>query len=662
MGTLGRKAVWGAALALCVMIPSAGASAGSVEKLDKLLGPTLSGPPQPVILRVKPEASERIKARLPRRGRGPVDHRIAGTVSAVMDGREIAAAASDPGVLSISADADVAAAASKKLKAVGQLKKVPDGGTTPTSALALRKVLGLDNWFTGANTTVAVIDSGIQASADFDGRIIGMYDFTPGKNGAAVTPSDEYGHGTHVAGLIGSSGSLSHGKFAGVAPGVKLLALRVLDRKGMGKTSAVIDALAFAVANKDRFGIRIINLSLGHPVYESAATDPLVQAVEAAVRSGLIVVTAAGNYGTNPATGAVGYAGISSPGNAPSAITAGASNTAGTEGRTDDRVASYSSRGPSWYDGIAKPDVVAPGTSMVSNAAPGSTLVSGYPSLVVKSGATSYLQLSGTSMATAVVSGLVAVMVEANNTGASQRWLQEQVSLPKGRRSEYHGAPALTPNAIKAMLQYSATTLRDHNGSVYDALTQGSGEINGAGASMLAYFTDTRQSTGSFWLASAAPSSTVFGGVEEPWSQTILWGTRLVTGSSIVEVNQTAWAAGVVWGTGEFASVVWGTLSGDSDNIVWGTLFGGDNIVWGTFLGNAQLGDNIVWGTALDWGDNIVWGTGLLGVFDGDNIVWGTMFHHSDNIVWGTLSRDNIVGGTSAGKVKILSISIGGGL
>ena len=115
-----------------------------------------------------------------------------------------------------------------------------------------------------------------------------------------MTPSDEYGHGTHVAGLIGSSGASSNGKFAGVAPGVKLLALRVLDRKGAGRTSDVIAALEFAVANKERFGIRIVNLSLGHPIYESAASDPLVQAVEAAVRAGLVVVTAAGNYGTNP--------------------------------------------------------------------------------------------------------------------------------------------------------------------------------------------------------------------------------------------------------------------------------------------------------------------------------------------------------------------------
>ena len=95
----------------------------------------------------------------------------------------------------------------------------------------------------------------------------------------------------------------------------------------------------------------MINLSLGHPVFESAATDPLAQAVEAAVRAGIVVVTSAGNYGLNPTTGEVGYAGVTSPGIAPSAITVGAADTAGTIRHGDDTIAPYSSRGPTWYDG-----------------------------------------------------------------------------------------------------------------------------------------------------------------------------------------------------------------------------------------------------------------------------------------------------------------------
>ena len=133
-------------------------------------------------------------------------------------------------------------------------------------------------------------------------------------------------------------------------------------------------------------------------------------------------MTAAGNYGTNPQTGLVGYAGIASPGNAPSAITVGASNTAGTVGRGDDRVAPYSSRGPSWYDGIAKPDVVAPGANLLSNQVDGSTLATRLSVADRDREIARLLRLNGSSMAAGVVSGLVAAMLEANNYGGYLRW------------------------------------------------------------------------------------------------------------------------------------------------------------------------------------------------------------------------------------------------
>ncbi len=146
----------------------------------------------------------------------------------------------------------------------------------------------------------------------------------------------------------------------------------MLDDRGQGTTDNVVRAIEFAITNRHLLGINILNLSLGHPIYEHAATDPLVQAVEHAAREGLTVVVAAGNFGLNTETGEVGYAGIVSPANAPSAVTAGAVNTFDTVSRDDDRVAPYSSRGPSWYDGFAKPDVVAPGHNLLSVAARGS--------------------------------------------------------------------------------------------------------------------------------------------------------------------------------------------------------------------------------------------------------------------------------------------------
>jgi serine protease AprX len=149
-----------------------------------------------------------------------------------------------------------------------------------------------------------------------------------------------------VAGLIRNTGKTGGSAVRGIAPDVTLIALKVLDANGAGRTSDVLAALEFAIANKSALGIDIINLSLGHPIDDFAATDPLMQAVERAVQAGIAVITSAGNYGRNPTTGEVGYAGITSPGNASAAITVGEIDTAGTAAVSDDAVTRYSSRGP----------------------------------------------------------------------------------------------------------------------------------------------------------------------------------------------------------------------------------------------------------------------------------------------------------------------------
>src|SRR6185437_11868518 len=180
-----------------------------------------------------------------------------------------------------------------------------------------------------------------------------FYDFV-NNGGEKVKQYDDYGHGTHVAGMIKNKDDKSDARYRSVAHGSKLIGMKVLADDGSGYTSTVIDAIEFAIANKEKLKIAVINLSLGHPIYEPAATDPLVQAVERAVDAGIVVVVAAGNNGGDPVTHQVGYAGINSPGNAPSAITVGAFDMTGTADRSDDTIPWYSSRGPSWYDGYAK--------------------------------------------------------------------------------------------------------------------------------------------------------------------------------------------------------------------------------------------------------------------------------------------------------------------
>ena len=643
------KAVWGAMIALALSTPAAAAphpdrAGGSSHKLDEKLWQSDTGIlQQSVIITVKPDAKPGVRKRLANHGIAvKKDHGIVNAMTVSVNAVGLAALLADPDVEYVSTDADVDASASKP---------GPSGGSiNPDTISNLKKVLNIGNWFTGSSMAVAVIDSGIADGADFSGRILGSYDFT--KSGESASPLDEYGHGTHVAGLIGSSGVSSSGYYGGVAPGVKFLSLRVLDKKGGGKTSSVIAALEFAVANKSRFNIRIINLSLGHPIYESATTDPLVQAVEAAVRAGIIVVTAAGNYGVNPVTGKVGYAGLTSPGNAPSALTVGAATSNNTVERSDDRVASFSSRGPSFFDGYGKPDVVAPGTGLLSDVNAASTLALTYPSLVYStSSGGKLMKLSGSSMATGVVTGLVVAMIEAHDYAAQQRYLDQGRNY---KIANYVAPPALTPNAIKAMLQYSATPLRDDSGAKYDVLTQGAGEVDGLAAITLAYFADTAQPAGTAWMT-AVPPTTQFGTEQATWSQSVVWGTRVVSGAGLMEINQSAWSQAMMWGSGELDNIVWGTFATEGDNIVWGTALPLSDVVWsGSVLGQ----DNIVWGTSIaTWGLNIVWGTAI-GVVEGDNIVWGTMSAEADNIVWGTVEFDNIVWGTS----KVLGLVLSGGI
>src|SRR5690348_978013 len=233
------------------------------------------------------------------------------------------------------------------------------------------------NWFwpagvDGRGVGIAVIDSGVAPKPDLytaDGtqsRVVYSESFVAGKDSG-----DEFGHGTHVAGIVGANGIASSGPnfthtFKGVAPGANIINLRVLDADGSGRESEVIAAIDEAIALKGRYNIRVINLSLGHPVFESYSKDPLCQAVEAAWKAGITVVVAAGNMGRDNSLGTNGYATIGSPGNDPYVITVGAMNANYTPWRNDDKIASYSSKGPTAADHVVKPDLVAPGNGVVS--------------------------------------------------------------------------------------------------------------------------------------------------------------------------------------------------------------------------------------------------------------------------------------------------------
>ncbi len=317
-----------------------------------------SGPATRVIVTVRHGARALVRQRLSGAGdRIVAEHPSLDAITAVVGAADLDALAASGDVVGISADHVVhpssllgllGGVVTTAVKVVATVV-LPGGANTAGPAVppaVLRSTLGVANsQWTGRGVGVAIVDSGIEMSAEFQGRVTAFYDFTRG-DVVAVAPYDDYGHGTHVAGTIGGSGALSAGNdYRGLAPSVRLVGLKVLDANGAGYTSDVIRAIDFAVANKAALGIDIINLSLGHPIAEPAAVDPLVQAVERATSAGIVVVAAAGNYGVNQATGRPGYAGITSPGNAPDAITVGAERTDDTVSRGDDRIPDYSSVG-----------------------------------------------------------------------------------------------------------------------------------------------------------------------------------------------------------------------------------------------------------------------------------------------------------------------------
>jgi serine protease AprX len=406
--------------------------------------------------------------------------------------------------------------------------------------------------------------------------------FRPGSSTAA----DQYGHGTHVAGIAAGNGNTSTGptytkSFRGVAPGANLINLRVLDSKGVGTDSSVIAAIDRAISLKSRYNIRVMNLSLGRPAYESYKTDPLCQAVERAWKAGIVVVVAAGNEGRNNSQNTQGYGTITSPANHPLVITVGAMKTVNTSDRGDDLIASYSSKGPTLIDHVVKPDIVAPGNRVISLVASKSLVSSSstptnkilnsyYQNTTSKTYSVDYHRLSGTSMAAAAVSGAAALMLEKDWTLSNDTI---KARLMKTASKFFPASSTATDPATGA--QYT---------SQYDIFTIGAGYLDIWAALNSADYVLPG-------TTAASPSA-----VYDPITQTV----RVVNSDTSVWGTAALWGTTALWGT----AAVWGTnVFVDGQAALWGTTtLWGSAAVWGT--GGTQ-GNAAIWGTAA------VWGTGL---------------------------------------------------
>jgi serine protease AprX len=352
-------------------------------------------------------------------GRVTRDLHIINGFGAEMGAAKAASLATEPGVHSVSLNAAV--------------KKTDDGNDGSKLATAYNQSIGSPSaWsqgYTGLGVGVAVIDTGIAGDLpDFrtsrsnaTSRVVASAVVNP----SASTSNDGLGHGTHIAGLIAGNGNARSstdplvGKYIGVAPKANLIAVKAGDEHGGATVLDVIDGLQFIVDYKKDYNIRVANLSLRSTSAESYKTDPLDAAVESAWFSGIAVVVAAGNDGTD--AGAVSYA----PANDPYVITVGGVDDQGTKTISDDTVASWSSRGVT-QDGITKPDVLAPGAHLVSTLAPGSDYASLCPQCVTDG---VYFKVGGTSMAAGVASGAIADIIQAKPS-----WTLDQIKTTLMRR------------------------------------------------------------------------------------------------------------------------------------------------------------------------------------------------------------------------------------
>lgn len=399
------------------------------------------------------------------------------------------ALAANPAVEFVSPDSPVYAAS----PAARETVRVPGSATAVGSQ---------NQSWRGAGITVAVVDTGVYPHDDFY-ALAGQLDFVNGANAVPMSPTDAYGHGTHVAGMIGADGHNSYlGKFQGVGTQARIVSLRALDPNGKGNLSDVLRALDWLLTTGiSQHGVRVVNLSMGKSVDEAQAHDPLVTAAEAVWDAGAVVVVSAGNYGKD------GHYTVTSPGNARKVITVGSltDNATGTN-FSDDYVSTFSSRGPTMHDRVLKPDLVAPGNKVIAPFARNAQLGGATTSFRVYCGFQGkgcfdkYLEMSGTSMAAGVVSGAVVRMLDKD--------------------------PSLTPATVKARLMQTARKIPG------DPTTVGAGVLDVESA-MNAQGTVAGQALSPLMNLSTE-TNTVY--VQDP---ALLWGPEWPAG--------TLWPDGSLW-------------------------------------------------------------------------------------------------------------------
>jgi serine protease AprX len=473
---------------------------------------------------------------------------IAG-VAADLTGRQLLVLARMPGIAAITPDAPVRLSGGIL---GGTTSTISTTTSTASSTAGLSStqqwpfVSGVAKGWPGVTTgklgplpAIAVVDSGIEAGrADFSNgaRVVKQVTMTslPGNS-----VGDGYGHGTFVAGIAAGSAT----KYSGAAPSANVVSIDVMDDQGIAQTSDVITAADWIVQNKDAYNIRVANFSLHSTAPASIFWDPLDRAVERLWFSGVVVVTASGNYGVNGQPSGVLFA----PGNDPFVITVGADDVSGSVSTNDDKAAPWSSYGYT-YDGFAKPEIGAPGRYMVGPVPATSTLATTRSEAVVSPG---YIELSGTSFAAPVVSGAAAYLLALH--------------------------PGWTPDQIKGALMMTAKPSPSAA-----PLSEGVGVVNAAAAAAIVSPPNPNLALDSFLIADPSGGSI-------PVFDAASWGSAAQANASW---SSASWGS-ASWGSASWSSASWGSASWSSAS--WGTASWG-SASWGSSaLGSAS------WGSA-SWG------------------------------------------------------------
>jgi serine protease AprX len=442
---------------------------------------------------------------------------------------------------------------------------------------AVRK-LGYD----GAGVTVALVDTGVQDLPDLAGRIIAKVDFTPDHDGI-----DYFGHGTHMAGIIAGNGVMSKGTWKGVAPKANLVSVKVAGADGSTDVSIVIAGLQWVYTHRAEYNIRVLNLSFGTDSRQPYLVDPLDYAVEQLWLSGVFVAAASGNRGPDGQT-------VNKPGDDPFIETVGAADLKNTMTTGDDALAPFSSRGPT-QDAVTKPEIVAPGVTIVSLRAVGSAIDSAYPSARIGD---AYFKGTGTSQAAAVVSGLAALMFQANGAmspdvakatmnrtavsilsgkfGPGTGLLDAKGAVDKAVKGTYMRSPAnvgLVPSTGTGSLELSRGSLRAYTDLAGDGLgaEDADGEMDKLSGEM--------DALGNSWTnlgwTSIGPGP--LGPVNLGWAN-LGWSASAWSQSG---------SAGTGWTDPAWSGTAWTNVGWDNmgwENVGWENI-GWDNIGW----------DNVGW-------------------------------------------------------------------